>query len=290
MTATIFNIQRCSVHDGPGIRTTVFLKGCNMRCAWCHNPESFLPLPQISLDLSLCSNCGQCAAICENGGQQINPNRIILKGACKACGKCVSACPNKAISIIGREYTVADVMDIVRRDKQYYLHSGGGVTCSGGEPTMQFEFLSELFSLCKSEGISTCLETNGLLNKERLHRLAAVTDLFLVDFKHSDEAAHIRYTGVSNSGIFDTLRELSLLSKPVVLRCPILPQINDTLSHFEAIHQIKAQYSCIEKIELMPYHNTGVSKWEKLAMEYTMHEIIPPTESQKNQWDMQFLE
>lgn len=269
MEGVIFNIQRCCVHDGPGIRTTVFFKGCNLRCAWCHNPESFSHEPELSQNHERCTDCGQCAATCPNGAHTIAPHSI-NRQACIGCGACVAVCPSGALELIGKRYTLDDVMSVIRKDARYYQASGGGVTCSGGEPTQQFDFLLAMLTACKAEGISTCVETNGILPVEQLEQLVAVTDLFLVDFKHSDDALHKQYTGASNRQVLATLSWLSDHGGKVILRCPILPTINDTDAHLNAIEALTQQHSAIIGMEYMPYHDTGVPKWQHLGMEYKL--------------------
>lgn len=286
ITGTIFNIQRFSIHDGPGIRTTVFLKGCNLKCAWCHNPESMMKRPQISVDDKQCNSCGKCAAVCPRGVHKLDIEGAhqINTEACSLCGACVKECPAAAITVIGQEYTPMEVCELVRKDKIYYEHSGGGVTFSGGEPTFQYEFLLALLKLAKDEQLHVCLETNGMLAQSHLLELSRFVDVFLFDFKHYDDQLHQKYTGVSNQPILKNLELLNQIEKAIILRCPIIPGINDTSAHFEAIRLLKQKYNHIGKVELMPYHEIGVAKWGNLGYSYSLSDRKAPGKEQIDVW------
>lgn len=285
-TGTVFHIQRFSLQDGPGIRTTVFLKGCNMRCAWCHNPESFSPKPQLSVDFNKCTLCGLCETICEHNVHHISDDihRLNTK-ACLSCGKCVSQCLQQAMTIIGETLSAEAVMAVIKKDCAFYRKSGGGVTFSGGEATIQYDFLLTLLKCCKQEGIHTCVETNGAVSSERLASLAEFTDLFLVDFKLADNTLHQKYVGMSNHIVYETLVQLDALKKEVILRCPIIPSINDTDFQFDSIRRVKTSHNNISSVEIMPYHNIGVQKWTNTAMEYSLNEIPVPTQEQITAWN-----
>ncbi|WP_322200512.1 glycyl-radical enzyme activating protein [Acutalibacter intestini] len=283
-TGIVFDIQRFCVYDGPGIRTTVFLKGCNMRCAWCHNPESFSPQPQLLYRLEKCARCGACTA-CPQGAHQVGEaGHAFHREKCAVCGHCAGLCPNGALELSGREMDAAQVMAEVDKDAKYYRSSGGGVTFSGGEASVQFNFLTELLSACKERGYHTALETNGLVAPERLKALAEGTDLFLLDFKHSDPQEHKRWTGAPLEPVLDSLALLDQMGARVALRCPIIPKVNDQEEHFAAIRGLRERHGCVESVEIMAYHDIGKTKWEALGQDYALAELktVPP--EKKRQW------
>lgn len=293
MQGTVFNIQRFSLHDGPGIRTTVFLKGCNLSCAWCHNPESFSCEPQLEVDTVKCSSCGACMSACPAHVHEIDRETGVHRFSfekCSLCGACVKACPIGAIKIIGEKMTPEEVMAVVRKDLPYYERSGGGITVSGGEATMQFSFLCELLTLCKQEGIHTCLETNGVLSKERLSSLCELVDLFLIDFKHYDTTQHQHYTGAPNEPVYESLSFLRERQKPAILRCPIIPGINDCDAHFAAIREIKRTHPNLLGAEVMPYHDIGAVKWKNIGKSYLMRDVVVPTKAQADAWRQEIEE
>ena len=254
LTATIFDIERNSYVDGPGIRTTVFFKGCNLRCAWCPNPESQSPKPQMMFYKNKCTGCGKCKEKC--------PNHL---ESCELCGKCTLYCPHDAREICGKEYTVDEVMREILKDKAFYDHSGGGVTFSGGECMLQIDFLEEILKTCKENGIHTAVDTAGHVPYEYFERILPYTNLFLYDVKCYDSEKHKKYTGVRNELILENLKKLLATGKSVWVRNPIIPTVNDTV---EEIQRIKAYISSCgkpEKIELLPYHAMGEHKFEALG-------------------------
>ena len=275
----IFNIQRFSIHDGPGIRTTVFMKGCGMRCIWCHNPESWDGDREVAYYLDKCIGCGACTGvcpakchfICEADGVHIfNRQDCVIK-----CGKCADICCTDALKIIGRRMTAAEVFEEIKKDDVFYESSGGGVTLSGGEPMFQPKFTEEILKRCKDSGIHTCIETSGLANPEMLLNAAKYADLFLFDIKETDAARHKKYTGSDNKAILENLYMLDKTGAKIILRCPIIPEINDREEHFAGIARIADSLNNIQKIEVEPYHSMGLAKAQAVGkiLEYTETEL-----------------
>ena len=256
MKATIFDIERNSYVDGPGIRTTVFFKGCNLRCAWCHNPESQSALPQMLFYKNKCVKCGKCKEKC--------PNQL---EKCDFCGKCTLYCPHDAREICGREYTPDEVLCEIVKDKAYYESSGGGVTFSGGECMLEIDFLEELLARCKAEGIHTAVDTAGHVPFAYFERILPYTDLFLYDVKIIDSEKHKRYTGAPNELILSNLAKLLKMDRSVWVRIPVIPSINDSAEEITAIRKTLDLYGFPEKVELLPYHAMGEHKYEALGME-----------------------
>lgn len=254
MKATIFDIERNSYVDGPGIRTTVFFKGCNLRCAWCHNPESQSPKIQMMFYKNKCTDCKKCKEKC--------PNNLEL---CELCGKCTLYCPHDAREICGKEYTVDEVMREILKDKTYYDNSGGGVTFSGGESMLQIDFLEELLKACKQNGIHTAIDTAGHVPYESFERVLPYTDLFLFDVKCYDSDKHKKYTGASNELIFSNLRKLLKTNKTVWVRIPIIPTVNDTEEEMLAIKSFLYSCKAPKKIEILQYHSMGEHKYAALG-------------------------
>ena len=285
MNSLIFDIQRFCVYDGPGIRTTVFFKGCNMHCAWCHNPESFSAAPELLFRAEKCTACGACA-VCPNGAHTFeNGVHYFDRTRCTGCGLCVAQCLNDALEISGKSMTADAVMAVIDKDAKYYKSSGGGVTFSGGEASLQFDLLSELLTRCKEKGYHSALETNGLIAPARLKALIPLVDLFLLDYKHTDPSAHQKWTGAPLQPVLDTLAALNAAGAAVVLRCPVIPGINDTDVHFAAIRALKAQYACVQSAEIMAYHDIGKSKWDALGLPYTLADLKTVSPEQKKRWE-----
>ena len=281
----IFDIQRTSLHDGPGIRTTVFLKGCPLRCAWCHNPESQSRGPEIYFRPESCAFCGECVKICPQGAHKIEGGvHTYDRSVCQKCGKCTEACLYGALKLTGRPFTVEQVMQVVRRDRAYYERSGGGLTVSGGEPMLQPAFTRALLAAAKKEGFHTCLDTSGWGSRRSYEKVLPYVDLFLFDYKATDASTHRRLIGVSNSPILATLDYLYSSGARVRLRCPLVPCLNDTPDHLEGIAALDRRYPNLEGIDLMPYHNAGNSKYETYGLPNPLPDLPSVEETTKRSW------
>ena len=263
----VFDIQRFSIHDGPGIRTTVFLKGCPLRCRWCHNPESIQPGPILSYVAARCIGCSACVAACPHGAHRVEVGQHVLDRArCVGCGACAAACCGGALDLVGREMEPQAVLDVVLRDQSFYQASGGGMTLSGGEPTMQADFAQALCEGAKGLGIHCAVETCGYTDPAYLERLAGVVDLFLFDLKETDPRLHEEFTGVPLAPILANLRRLHDLGASVVLRLPLVPGLNDRTDHFEAVARLVNTLTKLKGIEQIPYHPMGQSKLERFGL------------------------
>lgn len=266
---TVFNIQKFSIHDGPGIRTTVFLKGCPLRCKWCHNPEGLSRESEIEFDSRKCIYCGRCVVGCEMGGHSIiageTPVHNIDRTSCIRCGKCADACLCGALKLVGTVMTPDEVIEKVLADRIFYQTSGGGITLSGGEPFYQSEFATDLLRLAKEKGLNTAVETSGFCKNEVIREAAGYVDLFLFDYKATGEELHRELTGVSQKIILENLHTISDLGGRIVLRCPIVPGANDTEEHFAAIASLAEEVSGIIGVDLEPYHQLGVDKASRIG-------------------------
>ena len=267
MQGLVFDIQKFSIHDGPGIRTTVFLKGCPLSCIWCHNPESRSTSPQISFIADHCVGCGFCFGVCPAGAHVMNDQRHELRREdCQVCGRCVEKCYTRALELVGRPMTVPQVLQQVLQDMPFYKTSGGGMTLSGGEPTLQIDFVTDLLRQAKAASLHCCIETSGHCDYDRLRRILPSVDLWLFDWKESDPIRHKQYCGVDNRQIMDNLRRLHADGAAIRLRCPIIPGYNDRPDHFEGIARIAAELPHLQGVELMPYHALGEAKTKRFGM------------------------
>ena len=279
LQGTLFDIRRYAINDGPGIRNTLFFKGCNLRCSWCHNPEGISPHPVKMFTASKCIGCGTCAIHCPVNALIIAGDKPATDRAlCRQCGTCARVCPSGATLMAGQGYTTEAAMTIILKDQVLYLESGGGVTFSGGEPLLQHEFLLALLKECGMHGIHRAVDTAGNVPSSLLNEVAGYTDLFLYDLKIMDEALHRRWTGVSNRSILKNLKLLSKWQKKIHIRIPLIGGINDDVENISATAQFLVTLPHpVGEVSLLPYHSIGGQKYQKLAMEGKIVEFNEPT-------------
>lgn len=275
MKATVTSIKRFAVHDGDGIRTTVFLKGCPLRCIWCHNPETLSPARQIALYAEKCIGCQRCASLCTHHAFHDAVHTLDREG-CTLCGACAEVCPKEAIEIIGREMTPEEVFEIVKRDKPFYDGSGGGLTLSGGECLLQPDFCRALLSLAREAGIHTAVDTCGFVSRASIDAVLPYTNIFLYDIKALDEERHILCTGRSSKPILENLAYLDKMGKAVEIRIPYVPDCNS--GEMPQILEYLKHLHCVKKIRVLPYHNYAGSKYEALSMSHVMPKKLPTEE------------
>jgi len=278
----VTDIQRFSVHDGPGIRTTVFLKGCNLRCAWCHNPETLLPGPQLQVLPAKCIGCGACLEACPNGAHAVGEDGrpVFHRDRCTACGACAAVCYAGALVLVGREMTAEAVVAEVLEDRPFYEESAGGVTLSGGEPLAQRGFAVEVLRRCRDEGLHTAVETNLAAPWDHVAEFLPVTDLFMVDVKLTGSEAHARWTGAPNGEILANVRRLARQEQPMVVRTPVVPGVNDTREQVGAVADLIRTFPNLAYYELLPYHPLGTGKYQSLGMEYQLADLERPSQEQ----------
>lgn len=275
--ATVTSIKRFAVHDGPGIRTTVFLKGCPLHCLWCHNPEGISPKPQLAYHEHKCLHCGSCVAACPNHAHGMENGRHVFDRArCTACGACVEPCLGDALTLYGQEMSAQEVMKTVLEDRLFYETSGGGLTLSGGEPLVQAEFCAELLHLAKQEGIHTAVDTCGAVREDALALTLADTDLYLYDLKHPDPERHKALTGIDNARSLGNLRRLAAEGKPVEIRIPLIPTLNDAPETLRGMGEILSGMQNVTRVKVLPYHDYARSKYLSLGLEDTMPHVAPP--------------
>lgn len=273
----VFNVQRFSIHDGPGIRTTVFLKGCPLRCYWCHNPEGLSPEPELQVFARLCTACGACVAVCPEGAHRIvggrkEFRRELCRG-CRDCARCVHECLAGALVLAGRRMSVAEVMAQVLADRPFYRRSGGGVTLSGGEPLSQLPFAAALLEECKREGLHTAVETSGHCAWSALERILPLVDLVLMDLKHMDSEQHRLATGAGNELLLDNARRLAATPTPLQFRVPVVPGVNDSPEAIGAIARFVRDLARARggaagiELELLAFHPLGCDKYASLGLD-----------------------
>lgn len=276
---TVTEIQRFCMHDGPGIRTTVFLKGCPLRCAWCHNPETQKRERELLFYSNKCIGCGQCVKICLNDVHSFNGNHTLDRKKCTACGDCAKSCCSAALEICGKQYTIANLLYVLEKDRAFYGDTGG-ITLSGGEPFAQGCSAVTLLQACKETGLSTAIETSGYFDPSLLEAAVQYTDLFLWDIKDTDDSRHIRYTGVTNKKILNNLKLASDLGAKIRLRCILVNGINTDREHYRNISAIANSLSKCEGVELLPYHAFGGTKAVFLGLADNGKKEWIPTEQQ----------
>lgn len=292
-TGIVFDIQRASFHDGPGIRTTVFLKGCPLHCLWCHNPEAVERKPQLFFYPQKCRLCGDCVSACPEGVHSlVNGVHQVQFERCTNCGDCVPACTQRALKISGEEMSVRQVMHEVTADRDFYAATGGGLTLSGGEPMAQFAFTRDLLHAAKAQGIPgtrtqgfhTCLQTSGFAPQKRYAQLLPYVDLFQLDYKITGSLEHQKYTGVRSELILANLDFLYQSGAAVALRCPVIPGINDTRPHFSAIQALNARYPNLAGIDILPYHDMGNNKRTSIGQPLTLAGLKSTPPEVYNDW------
>ena len=301
-TARIFDIQRLSLHDGPGIRTNVFFKGCPLSCSWCHNPESQGAETRLSYKDKLCRGCGLCAQVCpqgvhrffadpqsqkQGGGQGQSMNHEVKHEKCIGCGKCLQVCCYSALELVGSDYSVDELLEEIQSDLPFYaIGEGGGITFTGGEPMLQYRFISEFAEKVSEKvgDIHLCMETAGYAPKEAFLEILPKIDLFLFDYKISDPEKHHMFCGVDNARILENLDLLHAQGANIILRLPIIPSVNDHDEHFQGIAEVLRRFPRILRAEVLPYHTLGESKGEHFGLKKDFSQFIAPTEAQKQQW------
>jgi pyruvate formate lyase activating enzyme len=287
----VFNIQRYSIQDGPGIRSTVFLKGCPLRCAWCSNPESQNSQPEIAHRDSLCTKCGLCIAACKVQAISLNEKSVAInRQLCTNCGDCIKVCVPGALKVFGETMSATEVFNQIKKDADFYRESGGGVTVSGGEPLSQPDFVAALFKLCQENGINTCIETCGLASAGALEKILPYTSLVLFDIKLSSPEAHRKWTKSPNEEIIHNLGIIGARKTPVIIRIPLIPGVNDMEDELRNIARVIARtLKKFPKVNLLPYHKFGLGKYQMLDRKYHLEDFVTQT-STELQKDKQIFE
>lgn len=274
----VSEIERFAIEDGPGIRTLVFMKGCPLSCLWCSNPESQKLEPEVAYFKDKCIGCGKCAEICPQKAISYVKDKglVIDRNKCDSCGLCAEVCPSGSKVLIGKPMTADEIIAEVKKDSAFYQRSVGGITVSGGEPTLQSDFLIELLAKCRAQGLNTAIETSGYTGWANLENIARHTDLVFYDLKHMDSPVHKKLTGVRNELILANLENLSQLNKPIIVRVPLIPGYNDSLKNIESTIDFVKRLDNIQRLEVLPYHRLGQAKYESLDRKYELKELLPP--------------
>ena len=274
----IFDIKRFALSDGPGIRTTVFLKGCPLRCLWCQNPESISSRPTLLFIENRCIGCRECLKICPRGAHVFsNVQHSIDRTLCQGCGFCAATCFSGALQYVPRSLTIREILDEVLRDRPFYETSGGGITLSGGEPLMQLMFTLVLLREGKRQGLHTALDTCGYAPWKNIEQLLSFTDLILYDLKQMDSEKHRRLAGVPNSRILENLSRLNKAKKSLWIRVPLVPGYNDEEENYHALGSFLSTLNHIERIEILPYHQLAESKYNQMGIKYPLKKLKAPS-------------
>ncbi len=273
----VFDIQRFSVHDGPGIRTLVFLKGCPLRCPWCSNPESQRREQEIMFIARNCIGCKKCLNVCPSGAIDFDLPSRIRPEKCTLCGKCIEVCYAGALNTAGQEKTVETVLNELKKDNVYYRRSGGGITLSGGEPLAQADFAGQLLAGCKANGWHTTIETTGFTTEKVLKRVLPLVDLVLLDIKHMDDQKHKKYVGKSNKTVHRNARVIAGSGVQMIVRVPVIPGFNDDLINIRSTANFAHSLGTVNELHLLPYHRLGQGKYDYLGRQYPLEGITPPS-------------
>ena len=282
---TVFDIQHFSVHDGPGIRTIVFMKGCPLRCLWCANPESHRMAPEILVNPNACIHCENCLEVCPEGAITLRRSGVVLdRKVCNKCGHCVEVCYPEAVTWRGKRTTAKALMKEINEDRAFYEDSGGGITVSGGEPLLQGAFVAELLNQCRLSGFHTAIETSGFADWADLSSVLRHTDLVLYDLKQMDPVKHIEYTGKSNEIILANARSVAAEKVPMEIRLPLIPGYNDTREHITAALKFVADLRVVDTVSILPFHRMAGIKYRMLGRRYRLENTRPPDPATVAEW------